>query len=115
MSDVTNIIISASLYGSQQMFKAQLDAFTHSLRVPGFVQLDKCAQGGDNCLRVDLFVAAFKNLDMASFVHFFKSLHYSAEEAGHRQTLQLFIKRSDDMLFSVFTQDNIDEWQYSHL
>lgn len=111
MSDVTNIIISASLYGAQQMFKAQLDAFTNSIQVPGFVHLDKCAQGGDNCLRVDLFVGAFKNLDMALFMHFFRSLHYAGDDADYKQTLQVFIKRSCDLQFSSFTQDTIEQWQ----
>jgi hypothetical protein len=112
MSNITNIILSASLYGSQDMFRTQLDAYTSKLQVPPFVKLDNCMQGGDNCLRADLFVAAFKDLDITSFIAFFKALHYSYKGIDQKTTLQVFIKRSDDITFSVFTQDTIDDWRY---
>jgi hypothetical protein len=111
MSNVTNIILSASLFGSQEMFRAQLDAYTSKLQVPPFVKLDNCMQGGNQCLRADLFVAAFLNLDIPAFIDFFKALHYSYKGIDQKQTLQLFIKRSGDPVFSVFTQDTIERWQ----
>lgn len=108
MSDVTNIILSASLFGSQEMFKNQLNTYTTHLQVPPFVKLDNCMQGGDNCLRADLFVAGFSNLNLAAFIDFFKSLHYSHKGINQQQTLQLFIKRPEDQVFLVFTQDTIN-------
>ena len=110
MSHVTNIILSASLFGSQEMFREQLNAYTTKLQVPPFVKLDNCMQGGDNCLRADLFVAAFNNLDMVAFIDFFKSLHYSYKGVDQKQTLQLFIKLPEDLVFSVFSQETIDQW-----
>jgi hypothetical protein len=110
MSNVTNIILSASLFGVQDMFRAQLDAYTAQLNVPPFVKLDNCLQGGDKCLRADLFVAGFSNLDLTGFIHFFKSLHYAYKGADQKQTLQLFIKRPEDKVFLLFTQDTISQW-----
>jgi hypothetical protein len=111
MSNITNVIISASLYGAQQLFKTQLDAYTDKLNVAPFVKIDKCAVGGDNCMRADLFVAAFNNLSVASFIEFFKSVHYHDGEQDQRKTLQVFIKQAGDVVFSVYTQDTIDQWQ----
>jgi hypothetical protein len=115
MSNITNIILSASLYGSQDMFRTQLDAYTSKLQVPPFVKLDNCMQGGDNCLRADLFVAAFRDLDITSFISFFKALHYSYKGINQQTTLQVFIKGTDDLVFSVFTQDTIDGLLNTHL
>ena len=108
MNSVTNIIISADLFGCQEMFRAQLDAYTSKLQVPPFAKLDNCLQGGDNCLRADLFVAGFNHLDIASFITFFKSLQYSYKGTDQSQTLQLFIKRPQDQVFSVFRQETVD-------
>jgi hypothetical protein len=109
MSTITNIIISASLYGSQEMFSAQLNEYTSKLNVPPFVKIDKCTVGGNNCLRADLFIAAFNNLALNSFLDFFNSLHYWDGEQDQRNTLQVFIKRPEDVIFGVYTQDTIEK------
>ncbi|QHT65622.1 hypothetical protein GXP67_02550 [Rhodocytophaga rosea] len=111
MSTITNIIISASLYGAQEMFGAQLNAYTSKLNVPPFVKIDKCTVGGNNCLRADLFIAAFNNLDLDVFIDFFKSLHYWDGEQDQRNTLQLFIKRPEDSIFGIYTQETISQLQ----
>jgi hypothetical protein len=107
---VTNIILSASLFGVQEIFRAQLDAYTSKLNVQPFAKLDNCRQGGDNCLRADLFIAAFNELNVPAFIDFFKSLHYAYQGKDQKQTLQLFIKRPQDEVFLVFTQDTIVDW-----
>jgi hypothetical protein len=111
MSNITNIIISASLYGAQEMFSQQLHAYTSKLNVPDFVKIDKCTVGGSNCLRADLFIAAFNNLAMDSFIDFFTALHYWDGEQDQSQTLQVFIKGPEDTVFAVYTQETISRLQ----
>lgn len=113
MQQVTNLILSASLFGTQEMFRAQLDAYTLKLKVPPFAKLDNCRQGGDNCLRADLFVAAFTDLDLRAFIEFFLSLHYAYQGQDQKKTLQVFIKRPKDEFFLVFTQETIAEWDFT--